>query len=92
MKLKPGLGASNAIRQGNGVGLFYSSRTHMGLMKHDALNLHWRYNSQKKLIRGNKKCCKQEMTKDYYYRHNDCSTVIMCNHHTFVELFHDHCP
>jgi len=28
MKLKPGLGASYAIRPGNGVGLFYSSRTH----------------------------------------------------------------
>jgi len=27
MKLKPGLGA---IRPGNGVGLFYSSRTHTG--------------------------------------------------------------
>jgi len=31
MKLKPGLGASYAIRPGNGVGLFYSSQTHTGL-------------------------------------------------------------
>jgi len=30
MKLKPGLGASYAIWPGNGVGLFYSSRTHTG--------------------------------------------------------------
>jgi len=29
-KLKPGLGTSYTIRPGNGMGLFYSSRTHKG--------------------------------------------------------------
>ena len=40
MKLEPGLGASYAIRPGNGVGLFYSSRTHTGaVMPHGWSNL-----------------------------------------------------
>ena len=34
MKLKPDLGASCAIRPGNGVGLFYSSWTHTGPMNY----------------------------------------------------------
>jgi len=31
-KTKPGLGASYTIRPGNGVGLFYISQTHTGLL------------------------------------------------------------
>ena len=39
MKLKPGLGASYAIRPGNGVGLFYSSRTHTWQLPDIAMKL-----------------------------------------------------
>jgi len=38
MKLKPGLGAFNTICEGNGLGLFYSSRAPGAYMEQTHLN------------------------------------------------------